>query len=174
MLNIMKDVIKALLNSLSSSRKFETRNERLKVQILQLSSMIHLARPTVSPVANIVFAWNLFCFESGDVRTNGRHVIVGWPRGSLFQLHNKKPFVKKNCVILIDSRHQCPGAKLTMTDIPQSLSWWHRKNLSWDSYFPDLVFNFPSTSFSQGLLELMDLRRVLIQNFFQAKGKSFM
>ena len=24
--------------------------------------MIHSARPTISPVANIVFAWNLFCF----------------------------------------------------------------------------------------------------------------
>ena len=36
--------------------------------------MIHLARPTVSPVVNIVFAWNLFCFESRDGRTNGRHV----------------------------------------------------------------------------------------------------
>ena len=29
----------------------------------QVSSMIHSARPTVSPVTNIVFAWNLFCFE---------------------------------------------------------------------------------------------------------------
>ena len=25
--------------------------------------MIHSARPTVSPVANIVFTWNLFCFD---------------------------------------------------------------------------------------------------------------
>ena len=29
----------------------------------QVSSMIHSARPTVSPVANIVFVWYLFCFE---------------------------------------------------------------------------------------------------------------
>ena len=28
----------------------------------KVSSMIHSARPTVSPVENIVFAWNLFCF----------------------------------------------------------------------------------------------------------------
>ena len=28
----------------------------------QVSSMIHSARPTVSPVPNIVFAWNLLCF----------------------------------------------------------------------------------------------------------------
>ena len=39
--------------------------------------MIHLARPTVSPVANIVFAWNLFCFEKWG-RTNGRHVQKQW------------------------------------------------------------------------------------------------
>ena len=32
--------------------------------------MIHSARPTVSPVENIVFLWNLFRFEkSGDGRT---------------------------------------------------------------------------------------------------------
>ena len=33
--------------------------------------MIHAPRPTVSPVANIVFAWNLICFETW-VRTDGR------------------------------------------------------------------------------------------------------
>ena len=32
--------------------------------------MIHSARPTVSPVANIVFALNLFCFEKWG-RTDG-------------------------------------------------------------------------------------------------------
>ena len=38
----------------------------------QMSSMIHSARPTVSPVANIIFA--LFCWilKSGDGRTDGR------------------------------------------------------------------------------------------------------
>ena len=62
--------------------------------------MIHSARPTVSPVANIVFAWNWFCLARfwkvrtcwrTDRRTNGRHVqkqlslpavTVGWPSGS--------------------------------------------------------------------------------------------
>ena len=52
--------------------------------------MIHSARTIVSPVAIIVFAWNLFCFEKWG-RTNGRHVqkqwsqpavTVGRPRGS--------------------------------------------------------------------------------------------
>ena len=33
--------------------------------------MIHSARPTVSPVANIVFDRNLFCFEKWG-RTDGR------------------------------------------------------------------------------------------------------
>ena len=37
----------------------------------QVSSMIHSARPTVSPVANIVFAGNLFCFEKLGL-TDGR------------------------------------------------------------------------------------------------------
>ena len=57
--------------------------------------MIHLARPTVSPVVNIVFAWNLLRFEKWgrtDGRTDGRHVqkqwslpavTVGRPRGSI-------------------------------------------------------------------------------------------
>ena len=40
--------------------------------------MIHSARPTVMPVANNVFALNLFCFEKWDGHTdgrmNGRHV----------------------------------------------------------------------------------------------------
>ena len=56
--------------------------------------MIHSARPTVSPVANIVFAWHLFCFVK-FIRTDGRHVqkqwslpavTVGRPRGSIFSL----------------------------------------------------------------------------------------
>ena len=41
----------------------------------QVSSMIHSARPTLPPVANIVFAWNLLCFEKWgrtDRRTDGR------------------------------------------------------------------------------------------------------
>ena len=66
----------------------------------QVSSMIHSSRPTVSPVVNIVFAWNLFCFEKwGQTyrRTNGRHVqkqwslpavTVGWPRGSTSKIHD--------------------------------------------------------------------------------------
>ena len=37
--------------------------------IRQVSSMIHSAKPTASPVVNIVFTWNLFCFEKC-----GRHV----------------------------------------------------------------------------------------------------
>ena len=35
----------------------------LAIKIILTRSMIHLARPTVSPVVNIVFAWNLFFFE---------------------------------------------------------------------------------------------------------------
>ena len=34
-----------------------------------VSSMIYSARPIVLPVVNIVFAWNLFCFENWDGRT---------------------------------------------------------------------------------------------------------
>ena len=53
---------------------FATINETRKClkQILtrQVSSMIHSARPTVSPVVN-VFAWNLFCFAKWG-RTDGR------------------------------------------------------------------------------------------------------
>ena len=36
----------------------------------KLSSMIHSARTTVSPVMNIVFTWNLLCFEKWG-RTEG-------------------------------------------------------------------------------------------------------
>ena len=42
-----------------------------------MSSMIHSARPTLSPVANIVFA--LFCFARfWKVGTDGRHVQKQW------------------------------------------------------------------------------------------------
>ena len=39
--------------------------------------MIHSARPTISPVVNIVFTWNLFCFArfwkvGTDIHTDGR------------------------------------------------------------------------------------------------------
>ena len=45
--------------------------------------MIHSARPIVSPVVNIVFAWNLFCFArfwkvGTDVWTEGQHVRKQW------------------------------------------------------------------------------------------------
>ena len=52
--------------------------------------MIHSARPTVSPVANIVF-FDLFCYI-WKVWTDGQHVRkqlslpamnVGWPSGSI-------------------------------------------------------------------------------------------
>ena len=45
--------------------------------------MIHSARPTVSPVANIVSAWTLFCFCE-KWRTDGRtdDMTLGRPRGS--------------------------------------------------------------------------------------------
>ena len=33
-----------------------------EITTIQVSSMIHSARPTVSPVANVVFAGKLFCF----------------------------------------------------------------------------------------------------------------
>ena len=45
----------------------------------QVSSMIHSARPTFSPVTNIAFAWNLFCFEkvrTDDMCKNNDHY---WP-----------------------------------------------------------------------------------------------
>ena len=60
----------------------------------QMSFMIHTALPTVSPVVNIVFAWNLFCFGWKDGRTDGQHerrqwsisaVTVGRPSGSIYQ-----------------------------------------------------------------------------------------
>ena len=62
--------------------------EKIETYKTGVSSMIHSAMPTVSPVANIVFAWNLFLFWK--VGTNGRHlqkqwslpaVTVGWPSG---------------------------------------------------------------------------------------------
>ena len=34
----------------------------IPMETRQVSSMIHSARPTVSPEVNIVFIWNLFCF----------------------------------------------------------------------------------------------------------------
>ena len=37
-----------------------------------MPSMFHSARPAVSSVANIVFAWNLLCFEKTDGRKDGR------------------------------------------------------------------------------------------------------
>ena len=43
--------------------------------------MIHSASPTVSPVANIVFAWNLFCFEKWgwtDARNRAKTMIVDY------------------------------------------------------------------------------------------------
>ena len=49
--------------------------------------MIHSSRPTVSPVANIVFCFALLDLNSGDGRTYGQHVrkqlslptvTVGW------------------------------------------------------------------------------------------------
>ena len=43
----------------------------------QVSSMIHSARPTVSPVVSIVFAWNLFCFARfWKVGTNVRTICA--------------------------------------------------------------------------------------------------
>ena len=58
----------------------------------QLSSMIHSARSTVSPVVNIPFT--MFCFASFEMwgRTDGQHVLkqsslpavtVTWPSGSI-------------------------------------------------------------------------------------------
>ena len=56
--------------------------------------MIHSARPIVSSVLNIAFAWNLFCFEKRR-RTDGQHlrkqlslpaVTTGRPRGSKLSL----------------------------------------------------------------------------------------
>ena len=41
----------------------ERYKEEMLILIEQVSSMIHSARPTVPPVANIAFTWNLFCFE---------------------------------------------------------------------------------------------------------------
>ena len=40
--------------------------------------MIHSASFTVSPVASIVYAWNLSCFEKWG-RTDGWHVKIQWP-----------------------------------------------------------------------------------------------
>ena len=41
--------------------------------------MIHLARPTISLVVNIVFAWYLFCFARfWKVGTDGQHVRKQW------------------------------------------------------------------------------------------------
>ena len=58
--------------------------------------MIRLARPTVSPVVNIVFAWNLFSFARfWKVEVDGQHVrkqwslpavTVGRPSGSICPL----------------------------------------------------------------------------------------
>ena len=51
----------------------------------QVSLVIHSARLTFSPIANIVFAWNLFCFEKwGRTETYAKTMItiVGRPHGS--------------------------------------------------------------------------------------------
>ena len=61
---------------------------------MMVSSTIDSARPTVSPVVNIVLAWNLFCFLHFEKwgLTDGRTcaktmiVIVGRPSGSMIAL----------------------------------------------------------------------------------------
>ena len=55
-----------LLNDVSKSHGDSCLNIKIKRQV---SSMIHFARPTISPVTNIVFAWNW---------------TVGRPRGSIW------------------------------------------------------------------------------------------
>ena len=103
------------LSSMLHTLKIYTRNTR------QVSSMIHSARPTVSPVANIVFSLEIcFVLKMGtdgrtDKRTNERTneryvqkqwslpaVTVGRPRGSIFyEIHG---CTKSN---LIDTLVKC-------------------------------------------------------------------
>ena len=61
-----------------------------------VSSMIHSARPTVSPAATIVFCFGLLYLKSGDGRTDGQlvrkqlslpAVTLGWPSGSIQALY---------------------------------------------------------------------------------------
>ena len=69
------------------------------VSTRQVSSMIHSARPIVTPVANVVFGCFVFLdLKSGDGRTYGQHVrkqlsvpavTFGWPSGSIFLSPNK-------------------------------------------------------------------------------------
>ena len=45
-------------------------------QTRQVSSMFHSARPTLSPVANIVFALIIFALKSGDGRTTCAKTMI--------------------------------------------------------------------------------------------------
>ena len=77
--------------------------------------MIHSVRPTVLPVANFVFVWNLFYFEQWgrtDGRTDGRHVqkqlslptvTVGRPRGSIFMCY-KTSCISWRMILVYNSR----------------------------------------------------------------------
>ena len=52
------------------------RNRKEIFKARQVFSMIHSARPTVSLVANIVFALNLFCFEKWGRTTRAKTMIT--------------------------------------------------------------------------------------------------
>ena len=71
----------------------------------QVSSMIHSAWPTVSPVANIIFAWNLFCFEKWGRTACAKTMITGsaeWINtgcGSLI-LQQLKEVIESFCIAL--------------------------------------------------------------------------
>ena len=73
----MGQLILGILNRFNLSFSDEYYINQIRIdRTRQVSSMIHSARPTVSPVANIVCAWNfvLFWKVGTDERTNGRHV----------------------------------------------------------------------------------------------------
>ena len=87
----------------------------------QVSSMIHSARPTISPVANIVFALTLFCFEKWG-RTDGRTDDM---------CKNNDHYQQRLWVSLVDQKYACliefSSEINTYTNLDQS---YQNKNLS--------------------------------------------
>ena len=101
---------RASLNSLFNALNLPTPlNSKLrKKKSRQVSSMIHSARPTVSPVVDIVFTWNLFCLArfwkvGTNIRTDGRTtraktmITTGSDCGSAEWINQSQFFWRSKC-----------------------------------------------------------------------------
>ena len=73
---------------------------RVKVGRILVDSMIHSARPTVSPVADNVFAWNLCILKSGD----------GWTyvQSDMCKTNDHYQRLRPSGSILVESMHIFP------------------------------------------------------------------